>query len=135
MSGKVSEALGSIAVRGSGGGSPTSRRPPVGADGRLAHMVLEVAVFTVRDGHAERFTEAYGQARNLLAGSPGFLSARMTRGLEDRNRFVLLVEWETLEAHTLTFRGSDRFTQWRALIGPHFDSAEVQHVEDVAPAR
>lgn len=91
-------------------------------------MVIEVAVFTVKDGHAEQFAAAYARARDLLASSPGCRSVRMTQGIENPSRFVLLVEWETLEAHTEGFRGSERFGQWRAAIGPHFDSAEVQHV-------
>lgn len=95
-------------------------------------MVVEVAIFTTKDGHAEQFAAAYAQARESLAGSPGCRSVRMTRGVEDPGRFVLLVEWDTLEAHTEGFRGSERFTQWRALIGPHFESADVQHVVDLA---
>jgi heme-degrading monooxygenase HmoA len=94
-------------------------------------MVVEIAVFTTKDGHAEQFAAAYSQAREVLVGSPGCRSARMTRGIENPDRFVLLVEWDTLEDHTEGFRGSDRFTQWRALIGPHFDSADVQHVTDL----
>lgn len=94
-------------------------------------MVTEVAVFTAKDGHAEQFAAAYAQAREVLATSPGCLSMRMTRGIENPLRFVLLVDWETLEAHTEGFRGSERFTEWRRLIGPHFDSAEVQHVVDL----
>jgi len=94
-------------------------------------MVLEIAVFTVTPGHADAFAEAYGQARAQLTESPGCRSTRMTRGVEDPDRFVLMVEWDTLEAHTEGFRGSERFTQWRALIGPHFDSADVQHVTDL----
>lgn len=94
-------------------------------------MVTEVAVFTAKDGHAEGFLTAYAQAREIIACSPGCRSVRMTRGVENPDRFVLLVEWDTLEAHTEGFRGSERFTQWRALIGPHFESADVQHVIDV----
>lgn len=95
-------------------------------------MVLEVAVFTVKDGHAELFEQAYAEAREIIATSPGCRSARLTRGVEDPARFVLFVEWDSLEAHTEGFRGSERFTRWRALIGPHFSSADVQHVVDIA---
>jgi heme-degrading monooxygenase HmoA len=98
-------------------------------------MVIEVAVFTAKDGHAEQFAQAYAQARDLIASSPGCRSVRMTRGVENPERFVLLVEWDTLEAHTVGFRGSERFTQWRGLIGPHFASADVEHVVDLEPER
>ena len=98
-------------------------------------MVIEVAVFTVKDGHAELFADAYAQARELLASSPGCRSVRMTRGVENPDRFLLLVEWDTLEAHSEGFRGGERFARWRALIGPHFDVADVQHVTDLDAAR
>jgi heme-degrading monooxygenase HmoA len=94
-------------------------------------MVLEVAIFTAKDGHADRFVAAYAEARQFLASSPGCRSVRMTQGVEDPLRFVLLVEWETLEDHLEGFRGSDRFTQWRSVLGPHFDAADVQHAVDV----
>ena len=44
----------------------------------------------------------------------------MTQGIESPSRFVLLVEWDSVEAHEQNFRGTDRFTAWRAAIGPHF---------------
>jgi len=45
---------------------------------------------------------------------------------------VLLIEWESVEAHNVGFRESDRFPQWRALIGPFFDGdPHVEHVSDV----
>jgi quinol monooxygenase YgiN len=51
----------------------------------------------------------------------------MTRGVESPSRFVLLVEWDSVEAHLQNFRSTGRFTAWRAAIGPFF--AEPPHVE------
>ena len=67
----------------------------------------------------------------MILGSPGCRSARMTRGVEDPGQFTLLVEWDTLEAHLEGFRGSERFTRWRELLGPHFESADLRHTEDL----
>lgn len=95
-------------------------------------MVLEIADFTVLEGHEGEFVAAYREAVALLRDTPGFRSARMTRGIESPRRFVLLVEWDTVEAHTAGFRGSERFGRWRALIGPHFDGVpQVEHFSDV----
>ena len=45
---------------------------------------------------------------------------------------MLLIEWESVEAHNVGFRESDRFPLWRALIGPFFDGdPRVEHVDDV----
>ena len=88
-------------------------------------MVIEHAVITVRPGSGGRFEEAMGQARSVIAASPGFLSLGLHRGVEEPDRYVLLVEWETLEDHTEGFRQSEAFGAWRALIGPYFESPPV----------
>jgi heme-degrading monooxygenase HmoA len=88
-------------------------------------MVLEIAQFEITPGAEEAFAAAYAEGRALLAQTPGFRGARMTRGVESPSRFVLLVEWDSVEAHEVGFRGSDRFGAWRALIGPHFAAQPV----------
>jgi heme-degrading monooxygenase HmoA len=96
-------------------------------------MVLEIAEFSVTPGQEDDFAAAYHSAVPLLRCTPGFLSARMTQGIETTNRFVLLIEWDTLESHTVGFRESDLFVQWRQIIGPFFTAdPRVQHATDVA---
>ncbi|HEY9416867.1 MAG TPA: antibiotic biosynthesis monooxygenase [Pseudonocardia sp.] len=95
-------------------------------------MVLEIARFAVLAGRENDFVAAFHEARGLLAATVGFRSARMTRGVESPSRFVLIVEWDSLEAHTENFRKSDRFPRWRELIGPFFDGdPDVEHWVDV----
>jgi heme-degrading monooxygenase HmoA len=95
-------------------------------------MVLEVALIDVQEGREEEFAAAYAKGYQLLATTPGCLSVRMTRGVETPSRFVLLVEWESIDAHLDNFRATERFTGWRALIGPYFDGApRVEHFTDV----
>ena len=93
---------------------------------QAAPMVLEVAIIDVTDGAQQEFGAAYEQGRALVAVTPGCRSMRMTQGIETPTRFVLLVEWDSVEAHEV-FRASERFGQWRTLIGPHF--AGPPHVE------
>ena len=94
-------------------------------------MVLEVAIFDITPGHERAFADAYRTARDLPAQTPGCGAMRMTQGVETPTRFVLLIEWDSVEAHEV-FRASDRFPQWRALIGPHFATAPVvEHFSDV----
>jgi heme-degrading monooxygenase HmoA len=95
-------------------------------------MVLEVALIDVRAGHEDDFVAAYASAREIVATTPGCQSVRMTQGVETPTRFVLLVEWESVDAHLDNFRATERFAQWRALIGPYFDGApRVEHFTDV----
>jgi heme-degrading monooxygenase HmoA len=95
-------------------------------------MILEVAVIEVVPGAERDFADAYRGIRPVLTSTPGCRSARMTRGVESPSRFVLLVEWDSVEAHEQEFRSTDRFAKWRAAIGPFFASPpDVQHVEDI----
>ena len=94
-------------------------------------MVLEVALFDITPGSEQAFAAGFGQARGLVEDTPGFRSLRMTQGVETPTRFVLLVEWDAVEDHQ-AFRDSDRFPQWRALIGPHFAAPpHVEHFTDL----
>jgi heme-degrading monooxygenase HmoA len=93
-------------------------------------MVLEVALIDVTDPDA--FEAAYREARAILAGTQGCRSVRMTHGIESPERFVLLVEWDSVEVHEQGFRATERFTRWRALIGPWFAGPpRVEHFVDV----
>jgi heme-degrading monooxygenase HmoA len=95
-------------------------------------MVLEVALIHVVAGQEDAFVQAYAKARETLAGTPGCRSVRMTRGVESPSRFVLLVEWDSVDAHNDKFRATERFATWRGLIGPYFDGApNVEHFTDV----
>jgi heme-degrading monooxygenase HmoA len=94
-------------------------------------MALEIADIDVNPGSEPDFIAAYLSARELLTTAEGCHSVRMTRGIESPARFVLLVEWESVEAHT-NFRATERFTQWRAAVGPFFaHPPRVEHVTDI----
>lgn len=98
-------------------------------------MVLEVATIHVTPGSEAAFTAAFLDVRQVLATAPGCRSVRMTRGVESPSRFVLLVEWESVEAHEQNFRATDRFATWRGAIGPFFDGPpDVEHFTDVTGA-
>ncbi len=97
-------------------------------------MVLEVALIDIVPGMEDGFAASYRLGHPILAGTPGCRSVRMTRGVESPSRFVLLVEWDSVQAHLENFRGTERFAQWRALIGGYFAKPPlVEHYVDVAP--
>jgi heme-degrading monooxygenase HmoA len=95
-------------------------------------MILEHAVITIRPGTADQFEAALARAREVIAATHGFVSLELHRGIESADQYTLLIRWETLEDHTVGFRGSDSFTRWRALIGPYFEGQPVvEHWEPV----
>ena len=94
-------------------------------------MVLEVALIDVTD--PDGFEAAFRSVREVIESTPGCQSVRMTHGIETPNRFVLLVEWDSVEVHDTSFRQTERFKTWRAAIGPFFaNPPRVEHFADVA---
>jgi heme-degrading monooxygenase HmoA len=95
-------------------------------------MVLEIADFTVLPGTEDEFAAAVREGVRYVSDTPGFRTARLTRGVESRSRFVLLIEWDSVEAHTVGFRESENYGRWRELIAPFFDGApRVEHFDEV----
>jgi heme-degrading monooxygenase HmoA len=98
-------------------------------------MIIEFALLTIRAGREQEFESAFPAAIKILGGSKGYLSHELRRSMETPNRYALLIQWRTLEDHTVGFRGSPAFTEWRAMIGPYFESPPaVEHFQSVAGA-
>lgn len=84
-------------------------------------MILEVATLDVRPGQEGAFEAAFRQASSIIAGMPGYRSHQLQRCMERSNRYVLLVNWDTLEDHTVGFRGSSGYQEWKALLHHFYD--------------
>jgi quinol monooxygenase YgiN len=100
-------------------------------------MILEVADFTIRPGTQEDFDRAIRHGvETIIAASPGFLRYEIQRGIESPERYLLLIEWERLESHTVDFRGSPAFVRWREVVGPFFARPPlVEHFQRVGGTR
>jgi heme-degrading monooxygenase HmoA len=99
-------------------------------------MVLEAALLQVKVGEEAAFEEAMGRAAPVIAGAAGYLGHTVQRCVETQSRYLLLVRWVTMEAHTVGFRESRAFAEWRAIISPYFASAPlVEHYEEVLEYR
>ncbi len=99
-------------------------------------MILELAQLTIRPGQEPQFEAVFAAAIEVLGGSRGYLSHELRRSVETPNRYALLVQWRTLEDHTVGFRGSPAFAEWRAHIGPFLESPPVvEHFQPAAGAQ
>lgn len=95
--------------------------------------VLEHAPLQVIPGHEAAFEEAFGHAKAIIASMEGFRWLRLERCVERPSAYLLLVEWETLEAHTEGFRGSAQYQEWRSLLHHFYDPfPTVEHYRPVA---
>jgi heme-degrading monooxygenase HmoA len=95
-------------------------------------MILEVAILDVRAGEEAAFEAAFAQASPIIAEMKGYVSHQLQRCLEKPTRYVLLVNWRTLEDHTIGFRGSPQYQEWKRLLH-HFYSPfpTVEHYQSV----
>ena len=91
-------------------------------------MTLELATIDIKEGENTAFEAALEQAKLVIAQATGFINITVQKCVEQNNRYILLIHWQTLEDHTVGFRESALFMQWRALIGPFFETPPfVQH--------
>lgn len=91
-------------------------------------MIVEHAEFTITPGREAEFEQAFVRGHRFIAQSPGYHWGRLIRQIENPGTYLLLVGWETLEAHTVEFRGSELFRQWRGEVGEFFAApAAVTH--------
>lgn len=96
-------------------------------------MILEVAVLDVRPGETDAFEAAFREAQAIIASMPGYRSHQLQRCVENADRYLLLVEWDTLEAHIVGFRGSPEYQRWKALLHRFYDPfPTVEHYVRVA---
>ena len=94
-------------------------------------MILEIADFRVQpDGQAD-FELAMEELKGVIAASAGYHGHTVVRSHETPGRYVLIVRWESIEAHTQGFRGSAAFATWRDRLGAHRNGAVVEHFETV----
>lgn len=100
-------------------------------------MILEVAILNVRSGLSTEFEAAFQQAAPLISAMPGYIAHELQKCLENPDRYILLVRWQTLEAHTVGFRQSSAYQEWRALLHHFYDpfpTVEHYRAVDVSPA-
>lgn len=94
-------------------------------------MILELADIRVAPGQEAAFEEAVQRGlRTVVSKARGCVSYKVSHGIESPQRYILQIVWTSLEDHTVGFRGSELFTQWRAIVGSFFAvPPSVEHFE------
>ena len=88
-------------------------------------MILEVAILNVIPGRDAEFEDAFRQAQRILSTMSGYRSHELRRCLEAGDRYILLVNWDKLEDHTIGFRGSPGYQKWKQLLHHFYDPFPV----------
>ncbi|MEH6577596.1 MAG: antibiotic biosynthesis monooxygenase [Amphritea sp.] len=95
-------------------------------------MILEVAILNVRPGQEIEFEVAFGKAQEIIASMPGYVSHQLQKCIENASRYLLLVNWISLEDHTIGFRESEQYQEWRNLLHHFYEPfPEVEHYRSV----
>lgn len=101
-------------------------------DPRPAAPVLEQVELHVREGQEAAYEAAFEQAAPIIRRQTGCRSVRLVRSVEHASHYVLLVEWARVTDHTVGFRESTDYEQWRALLHPFYEQVPpVDHWVDV----
>jgi heme-degrading monooxygenase HmoA len=89
-------------------------------------MILELADIRIQPGRQAAFDAAIVHGvTTVIAQAKGYRGYKVNKGVESPERYLLMIFWDTLENHTVDFRGGPLFPQWRAIVGPFFATPPV----------
>jgi len=95
-------------------------------------VILEVAILNVKPTQEKEFEAAFEKAQKIISSINGYVSHQLQRCIEKNNQYILLVNWQTIEDHTVGFRESNEYQEWRALLHHFYDPfPEVEHYQSV----
>ena len=84
-------------------------------------MILEAAMLQVREGMEPKFEQAFIDASRIIANMEGYIDHELQSCLEAKGKYLLLVRWKELENHTIGFRQSAEYEQWKKLLHHFYD--------------
>ena len=84
-------------------------------------MILEVAILHVNNNRTDEFENSFSIAQKIISKMKGYISHELKKCLEEPNKYILLVNWETLEDHTIGFRESKEYQEWKELLHHFYD--------------
>ncbi|YAF94919.1 MAG: antibiotic biosynthesis monooxygenase [Nodularia sp. CChRGM 3473] len=95
-------------------------------------MILEAVMLNIKPGLEDDFESAFQKASSIISRTNGYLSHELHRCIEAQSKYLLLVKWKSLEAHTVGFRGSAEYQEWKKLLHHFYEPfPTVEHFEEV----
>ncbi|MCH3885974.1 antibiotic biosynthesis monooxygenase family protein [Tenacibaculum aquimarinum] len=79
-------------------------------------MIFEVAILNVKEGLSKDFEANFKIAEKIISSIKGYISHDLKKCIEEKNKYILLVNWETIEYHEIGFRKSDEYQEWKSLL-------------------
>ncbi|WP_138495863.1 antibiotic biosynthesis monooxygenase family protein [Paenibacillus pinistramenti] len=95
-------------------------------------MVLEVALLNIKDGMINDFESAFRKASQIISKANGYLNHELHKCIEEKDKYILLVRWQSLKHHTVGFRESEEYQEWKSLLHHFYDPfPSVQHYVNI----
>ncbi|MEH1874522.1 antibiotic biosynthesis monooxygenase family protein [Nostoc sp.] len=95
-------------------------------------MILESVILPVKPGLESDFEAAFKKASKIISSMDGYLSHELHKCIEVQSKYLLLVRWKTLESHTVEFRNSAEYQEWKKLLHHFYDPfPTVEHFEEI----
>jgi heme-degrading monooxygenase HmoA len=95
-------------------------------------MILEVAILNVKSGQEEQFEIDFATAGQFISSIKGYVRHSLRKCLEQDNKYILLVDWEKLEDHTIGFRQSSEYIEWKRILHHYYDPfPTVEHYKTI----
>ncbi len=98
-------------------------------------MIVEQAVLYIKENQSMAFEKAFKEAQKIIASMKGYIGHKVLKCIEEKDKYLLLVEWENLDDHEVGFRKSNEYQEWKKLLHHFYDPFPVvQHyalVEDL----
>ena len=79
-------------------------------------MILEVAILNIKQGLSSEFESAFNEAKSIISSMKGYILHELKKCIEQEDKYILLVQWETIEDHEIGFRKSDEYQEWKKLL-------------------
>jgi len=79
-------------------------------------MILEVAILNIKKGQSKAFENAFKKAQGIIASMSGYISHELKKCMEEEDKYLLLVNWKTIEDHEIGFRKSAEYEEWKNVL-------------------
>ncbi|MBP7281382.1 MAG: antibiotic biosynthesis monooxygenase [Leptospiraceae bacterium] len=95
-------------------------------------MITEIAILKIKDQQNKEFEVNFAKAEKIISQMKGYISHELLKCMEAQNQYLLLVRWETLEDHTIGFRKSEEYLEWKKLLHHFYDPfPTVEHYSEI----
>ncbi|MCM3633693.1 MULTISPECIES: antibiotic biosynthesis monooxygenase family protein [Paenibacillus] len=88
-------------------------------------MILELAILNIKQGLCDSFEQSFQKASTIISSMDGYIEHQLQKCVETPNQYLLLVKWESIEAHEIGFRQSDQYQEWKQLLHHYYDPFPV----------